>query len=934
MSRDESNGRMRNGGTRSTDWHAMDAGSAIARLGSDAQNGIATAEAEQRLREYGPNELVERSQRSPWRILWEQLSATLVVVLIVAGIVSAFLGDVKDAVAILAIVILNALLGFRQEYRAEKAMAALKRLAVPKVKVRREGHLQEISAQQLVPGDVVLLEAGSAIPADGRLLEAANLRVQEAPLTGESHSVEKDVEGLLPEDQPLAERSNMAYMGTSVSYGRGRLLVVATGMSTELGHIASMLQTVPHEVTPLQLRLNKLGRVLAGAALGIVALIFALGMFRAEDVRLLFMTAVSLAVAAVPEGLPAVVTIALALGAQRMLRREALIRKLPAVETLGGVTTICSDKTGTLTKNEMEVAIIDVAGERMEVGAAAAELDRSATDDSVTLLLVAGGLCNDAVVEPASEGGLQESRVVGEPTEAALVAAANRFGIDKSRLEEELPRVDEVPFDSERKRMSTVHDCGRGDRSERLLDALAPVLPADRRCQLVFTKGALDSLLRAISGVWSNGQREPFDDWWKERIQSAHDELAEHGMRVLGVGFRVLEGTNLPADRTGTGPMAVDLERDLTFLGLVGIIDPPRVEAKQAVDVCKRAGIRPIMITGDHPLTARYIAGELGFDTGGGVVTGKALDEMSADRLLESITESSVYARVTPEHKLRLVEALQERGEVVAMTGDGVNDAPALKRADIGVAMGITGTDVSKEASDMILQDDNFATIVAAVEQGRIIFDNIRKFIRYLLSANVGELWVMLLGPLLGMPMPLWPLQILWMNLVTDGFPALALGVEPAERNAMRRPPYPPGESVFARGIGVDILWIGIFMGFLSLGVGYYYWASGLESWRTMLFSTLTFSQMTLALAVRSDRDSLFQIGLMSNKPMLAAVGLTFLLQLGVIYLPVFQPVFRTVPLSIGDLLVALLLSTVVFGAVELRKLLTRIRSSSEGRVT
>ena len=646
----------------------------------------------------------------------------------------------------------------------------------------------------------------------------------------------------------------------------------------------------------------------------------------------MFLTAVSLAVAAVPEGLPAVVTIALALGAQRMLRSNALIRKLPAVETLGSVTTICSDKTGTLTKNRMTVAVVDVAGQTLKLSddvvdgvlaeATVQKLARQfAEEPALELAILAGTLCNDAELEfdEIDESG-RHFHTVGDPTEGALVAAAASAGITKTQLQDVLPRVDELPFDSDRKRMTTVHRYnGSTDMLPSSLTLLAQAFDSETKsCDLSLTKGAVDGLLHVSSHAFVHDRIVPFDDELRRRIQTAHDRLAENGMRVLGVATRQL------ADNGASTDEKTDLEDSLVFLGLVGMIDPPRGEAKQAVATCRDAGLRTVMITGDHPLTARHIARELGIDDAAGVITGQQLDAMSRAELDQTATTTSIYARVSPEHKLRLVESLQRQGEVVAMTGDGVNDAPALKKADIGVAMGITGTDVSKEAADMVLRDDNFATIVAAVEQGRIIFDNIRKFIRYLLSANVGEILVMLLGPLMGMPMPLWPLQILWMNLVTDGFPALALGLEPAERNTMSRPPYSPSESIFARGIGIDILWIGTLMGLVSFAVGYVYWALDIAHWQTMVFTTLTLSQMALALAVRSERDSLFRIGIRSNKAMLAAVSLTFVLQLAVIYAPPMQNLFRTSALSVFDLSVSLALSTIVFWSVETQKWVMR----------
>jgi Ca2+-transporting ATPase len=922
-------------------WHALDGPAAARALGTSTDTGLSADTVAERLAEFGPNELIEQGSKGIWRILVEQLSATLVLVLIAAGVVSAALKDFQDALAIMAIVALNAIIGLRQEYRAERAMAALQKLAVPTVKVRRAGHIAQFSARDLVPGDLVILEAGDFVPADGRLLESANLRVQEAALTGESEPVEKNARATCADNAPLAERLNMVYSGTAATYGRGTMVVTQTGMRTELGKIASMLQSVKHESTPLQVRLNHVGQTLAIVALVIVAVIFAFGLMRGEDLKLMFLTSVSLAVAAVPEGLPAVVTIALALGAQRMLNRNALIRKLPAVETLGSVTIICSDKTGTLTKNRMAVAVIDVAGRTFDLSTDMLDDVQSpdvlqkyagqlAQEPSLELVLAGGALCSDAQLEFDEEDrDGRHFHTVGDPTEGALVSAATSLGILKTDLEQSLPRVLELPFDSDRKRMTTVHERRyhsaiqnsppAAENTSGVLTRLAQSTEGSTR-YLSFTKGAVDSLLVSSTHVWIEDRIEPITDSWRERIRAGHDRLANHGMRVLGVAMKEWKTDVASIDRDR-------LEQDLTFVGLIGMIDPPRAEVPPAVATCLAAGIRPIMITGDHPLTARYIANELGFDPRGRVVTGQDLDRMSPEQLDESTINASVYARVSPEHKLRLVESLQRQGHVVAMTGDGVNDAPALKKADIGVAMGITGTDVAKEAADMVLRDDNFATIVAAVEQGRIIFDNIRKFIRYLLSANVGEILVMLLGPIVGMPMPLWPLQILWMNLVTDGFPALALAVEPAERNTMQRPPYPPRQSIFARGVGVDIAWIGTLMGLVALAVGYIYWKNDSPHWQTIVFTTLTLSQMTLALASRSESDSLFQIGLFTNPSLLAAVTLTLILQAAVIYVPLLQGVFQTAALSRRDLLICLGASTIIFWAVELKKLVARLMS-------
>ncbi len=913
-----------------SDWHHQSIEEVLAALGSDAKRGLSAAEARERLNRHGPNELVERGRKSPWQILWEQISSTLVVVLIVAAVISALLGDHKDAVAILAIVVLNAVLGFRQEYQAEQAIAALKKLAVPKVRVRRDGHVQEISARELVPGDIILLEAGNLVPADGRLISSANLRVEEATLTGESEPVSKRAEATVEADAALGDRRDMVYMGTVVTYGHGEAVVTATGMETELGRIADMLQTVENEPTPLQRRLDQLGRRLALVALAIVVVIFGLGVLRGEDLRLMLLTAVSLAVAAVPEGLPAVVTIALALGAQRMLKRCALIRKLPAVETLGSVTVICSDKTGTLTENRMTVTVLDVMGERIDLTErlsrertrtfSVAEAAPGPVQPALSLLLAGAALCNDAVVEPAEDDG-ERFRMVGDPTEGALAVAAAWAGLLKGELEELSPRVAEVPFDSARKRMTTVHK--RPPAETPVPESLRPLWEqvdmAGAPPYVAFTKGALDSLLQVTTRVWAGDHVEPLDEEYCQRIVAAHDELAQNGMRVLAVAFRGMEEP--PAD----GAME-EVEKELIFVGLVAMIDPPRPEVKAAVETCRNAGIRPMMITGDHPLTARHIAQELGIGDGRRLLTGQDLDQLSPEELDQAVREVSIFARVAPEHKLYIVQALQRQEELVAMTGDGVNDAPALKQADIGVAMGITGTDVAKEAADMVLQDDNFATIVAAVEEGRTIYDNIRKFIRFLLSCNSGEIWVMLLAPLVGMPLPLLPLQILWMNLITDGLPALALGVEPAEPDVMRRPPYPPSEGIFSRGLGWDVIWIGLVLGLAPLALGYYHWQAGDPAWQTMIFTTLVLSQMALAIGARSERESIFRIGLLSNRPMIGAILLTIVLQLGVIYVPFARSFFETEPLDAQHLLLSLAVCTLPLWCVEAEKWFSRRR--------
>lgn len=915
-----------------TEWHTLDVHEVVREVKSDLEKGLTAAEAERRLAEYGSNELVERAGKGPWAILWEQFTGIMVVILMVSAVISAFLGETIDAVVIMIIVVLNAVLGFVQEYRAEQAMAALKRMAVPHVRVRRDGHLQEVTALSLVPGDIIQLETGNSVPADARLLESANLRVQEAVLTGESEAVEKDPAALTGENMPLGDRVNSVYMGTIVTYGHGMAVVTGTGMQTQLGKIADMLQSVGSEKTPLQRRLEQLARGLAVAALVLVAVVFVLGLLRGENWIELFSVAVAMAVAAVPEGLPAVVTIALALGAQRMLKRNALIRKLPAVETLGSVTVICSDKTGTLTQNRMTVTFVDVAENSLNLQTRLRSFSPTVSPEDpvesllqesppIVLTLAGCALCNDAVLEPVS-GESGTFSTVGDPTEGALVIASARAGLWKADLEKAFPRVAELPFDSDRKRMTTVHR-PNPDRVPALLNPFQDSRPDffEPGHYLVITKGAVDSLLDVSTRVWSKGgQTEPLDEAWRERIMQANNDLAQNGMRVLGLSFCQCDTPD-------------PVERDLIFIGMVGMIDPARPEVQEAVREAKAAGIRTVMITGDHPLTAAYIAADLGIAEKGKTLTGRDLDAMTIEELEAVVEEVPVYARVSPEHKLKLVQALQDRGHVVAMTGDGVNDAPALKKAEIGVAMGITGTDVTKEASDMILLDDNFATIVVSVKEGRRIYDNIRKFIKYTMTSNAGEIWVMLLAPFIGMPLPLTSLQILWVNLVTDGLPGLALAVEPAERQVMQRPPYSPRENIFGRGMARDILWIGLLMGVVSLGVGYLYYridpSASPAVWQTVTFTTLTLAQMGNALATRSDRDTLWQIGLFSNRMMLGSVLLTFLLQLAVIYVPFLNRAFSTTPLSLRDLLISLGFGTIIFFAVELFKWIRQRRKPS-----
>ncbi|KGF73523.1 ATPase [Neosynechococcus sphagnicola sy1] len=921
-----------------SNWHQLEISQVLELLGTDASTGLSQQEVSRRQLEYGTNDLIERSLKSPWQILWEQLTASTILILLGAAFISALLRDYKDTLAILAIVVLTILIGFDQEYRASKAIAALKKLAVPKVRVWRAGQWQEISARGIVPGDIVLLEAGNLVPADGRLIESVNLRVQEATFTGESQPVEKHTAPLTEPDLALGERRNLVYLGTVATYGRGLAVVTATGMNTELGSIAHLMQTVVPEPTPLQKRLDQLGQKLVMAALILIAVILALGLLRGEKFQLLFLTAVSMAVAVVPEGLPAIVTISLAIGAQRMLKHQALIRKLPAVETLGSVTVICSDKTGTLTENKMTVTFLAVADHRLDLTTHLQQHQPVLSSSDVqsplllghpalSLLLIGAALCNDALLKPDPDHP-HHFHAIGDPTEGALVVTAAQMGLWKARLESIFPRIAEIPFDAERKRMTTVHQ---------LLAAGTPIpdtlelpeswlIASGSSSYIAFTKGGVESLLEVSSQVWVEGQPQGLNGDWHQRIMDTNNQLAQDGMRVMGVAFRFLEPSVHKRLRD-------EIEENLIFVGIIGMLDPPRPEVKGAILTCRDAGIRPVMITGDQSLTAQHIAQDLGIATSDRIQTGQMLAQLSATELVDLVEDVSVYARVSPQQKLAIIEALQSRGHIVAMTGDGVNDAPALRKADIGVAMGITGTDVAKEAADMVLLDDNFATIVAAVREGRVIYDNIRKSIKYLLSSNSAEIWVMLLAPVVGMPLPLLPIQILWINLMTDGLPALALSVEPAERNIMQRPPQSPTENIFARGMGWNIFWLGLIITLGCLGIGYWYWKMDPESnWQTLLFTTLTFSELGIALGVRSERDSLFHIGLLSNKPMLGAVTLTLGLQLAVVYLPFLQEIFQTKALSVGELGLSLLVSTTVLGAVELQKWLIWQRYRERGQ--
>ena len=904
-------------------WHQKSIDDILNELITSPQ-GLSTEEAAKRLKEYGPNELKEIKKKPPFMMFLDQFRDFMILVLIAAAIISGIIGELSDTIAIVVIVILNAVIGFIQEYRAEKAMAALKKMAAPEATVIRDGMPANIPASKTVPGDIVILEAGKVIPADMKLIEVAQLKVEEAALTGESIPVEKHTKPLHDEMLPLGDRKNMAYKGTTVSYGRGTGIVVATGMETELGKIATMLQEEEEVKTPLQKRLTEFGKKLAIAVLAICAIIFGIGIFKGEQPLLMLLTAISLAVAAIPEALPAVVTISLALGAKKMAKQNALIRKLPAVETLGSVTYICSDKTGTLTVNKMTVEEVYVDGKIINP-----PFPPFTKGGIGGIFMTALALSNDAVVD-------KNNKVTGDPTELALYMAAQDCGFKKDLLIKDFPRIAEIPFDSERKCMTTFHKTppkfpplprggwgagvpyqeGYGE-GEHLSSGNPPSPPFSKGGKggfISFTKGAVEVLIEKSHNILtSEGLRDIDIDL--EEILRASEKMADDGLRIIAIGFRRWDA--LPADIT---PEVI--ENGLTFLGFVGLMDPPREEAKEAVALCKTAGIKPVMITGDHPITAKAVAKRLGIleDNSRSIITGKELSELTMEEFEETVEKIKVYARVAPEQKLKIIKALQDKGQFAAMTGDGVNDAPALKRADIGVAMGITGTDVAKEASHMILLDDNFATIIKAVKEGRKIYDNIRKFVKYLLTTNSGEIWTLFLAPLVGLPIPLLPIHILWINLMTDGLPALALSVEPAEGNIMKRPPRHPKESIFAHGLGIHAIWVGLLMASVVLFIQAWSIKTEHAHWQTMVFTVLCLTQLGHVLAIRSEKESLFKLGLLSNKPLLGAVLLSFIFQMATIYVPFLNPIFKTKPLTLDELFITLGLSLIVFFAVEAEK--------------
>ncbi len=886
------------------EWFQKSKEDLIPELNTDLEKGLSENEAKQRLEKYGPNELKEEVKQSMLSKVIAQFKDFLILILIAASIVSFIVGEKVDAVVIIAIVIVNAALGLYQEGKAEKALEALKKMAAPNAKVLRDGNVTVAPANTLVPGDIVLLETGDIIPADLRLIESSNLKIEEASLTGESVPVEKDANAVLAEDASLGDRFNMAYMSTVVSYGRGKGVVVGTGHNTEIGKIATMIQTYEDESTPLQRKLNQLGKTLGTITLLVCAAVFGLGLLQGRDVLEMFMTAISLAVAAVPEGLPAIVTIVLALGMNRMVQRNAIVKKLLAVETLGTTTYICSDKTGTLTQNEMTVVKAYTDGKIIEVtGIGYEPKGEFKVDDQIfninesvntNTLLSIGILCNDAKIDKTEDG----YRVLGDPTEGALVTLAGKAGMTKEEINNKYPRIEEIPFDSDRKMMTTFHENFVPNKV------------------VSFTKGAPDIMINKSNYIYQNGQVLPFTDELKAQVLDINSKFSREALRVLAMGFRLYD--SLPQNTS-----AENIERDLIFVGLVGMIDPPREEAKEAIRKCKNAGIHTVMITGDYKETAFAIAKQLGMaDSEDQAIMGKELDNLSDEELRELVKEKRVYARVSPEHKVKIVDALKANGEIAAMTGDGVNDALALKKADIGVSMGITGTDVAKNTAEVILTDDNFASIVAAVEEGRIIYSNIKKFVFFLLSCNIGEVLIIFLSLLFGFQVPLKPIQLLWLNLVTDSFPALALGMEKGDPEIMDMPPRDPNEPILDKGMLRALLIQSIAICIATIGA--YIWGmnkygtENLTMARTITFATLITAELLRAYSSRSLNHSIFHIGVFSNKAMTRSTLLSFILLLVVIYVPFLQPIFDTFTVGLADWLMILLFSFIplVFGEV------------------
>ncbi|EHK2278443.1 calcium-transporting P-type ATPase, PMR1-type [Clostridium perfringens] len=864
-------------------WYKKSKNEILQELDVDEKNGLSSTEALRRLEKYGKNKLETKKKKTLFKQFLSQLKDVMIYILIIAAIISAFLGEISDALIILLVIIINAVIGVIQESKAEKALDALKELSTPKALVKRDGSLKEILSEDIVPGDIVIIDAGRYIPGDLRLIDTANLKIEESAFTGESVPSEKDASFLPNKEIPIGDQNNMAFMSTLATYGRGVGVVVSTGMNTEIGKIAKMIEQEENDETPLQKKLSELGKILGFLAVGICILIFIISFFQGRDLLEMFLTSISLAVAAIPEGLPAIVAIVLALGVQRMVKKNAIIRKLPAVETLGSVSIICSDKTGTLTQNKMTVTTVYTNDSYIK------ESEFNLNDNESKLLVDCMVLCNDATYSEKSQ--------TGDPTEIALLESPFKLNILKEKLEKEFKRIDEIPFDSDRKLMTTVN----------LVD--------DKKAR-VFTKGALDSILSICNKISINGKLLDFTKEYKAKVLENSNIMSDKALRVLAFAYKDISKENIVLD---------SLEKDLVFIGMVGMIDPPRLEVKDSIKLCKSAGITPVMITGDHKNTAFAIANELGIaEDISQAITGHEIDKFKEEEFNEKIINYRVFARVSPEHKVKIVKAFKSHGNIVSMTGDGVNDAPSLKAADIGVAMGITGTDVSKGASDMILTDDNFSTIVSAVEEGRKIYLNIKKSIVFLLSCNLGEILTLFTAILLNWNSPLQPIHILWVNLITDSFPALALGVDKTKEDVMNNPPRNPKESIFIKSDKIQLIINGVLIGGITLfafKLGERLYADSLIHAQTMAFVVLSVSQLFLSLSLRSNTKSSFSLGIFSNKYLVYSILLGIFLQVIIISISFIANIFKVTPLLLYDWIVVILVSLIPFAINEILKL-------------
>ncbi|GAA0108259.1 cation-translocating P-type ATPase [Clostridium tertium] len=869
-------------------WFNKSSEEIIKELSSNVINGLSSADAKLILEKNGPNKLQGKKKKSTFQLFLSQINDAMIYILLVAAVISAIVGEISDAIIILIVIFVNAIIGVIQESKAEKALEALKSMSTPKALVKRDGSIIEIPSEEVVVGDIVIIDAGRYIPADLRLIESANLKIEESAFTGESVPAEKNSDIINEEnDVPIGDQHNMAFMSTLATYGRGTGIVIATGMDTQIGKIAKMLDAEDENTTPLQKKLAQLGKTLGFAAVGISIVMFIVSMFQGRDFLEMFMTSISLAVAAIPEGLPAIVAIVLALGVQRMIKENAIIRKLPSVETLGSVNIICSDKTGTLTINKMTVKKFYINGETKNLE----EIDIK--NDESKLLVDGMILCNDAT----SKDGVQ----TGDPTEVALIDVGNKINIFKEDLNKAHKRVNEIPFDSDRKLMTTVNTYDKVFN--------------------VFTKGAIDSILKISNKILINGEIKDFTKEEKEKVLMASNLMSDDALRVLALGYKVIDTEHVAID---------DLEKDLIFVGLMGMIDPPREEVKGSIQVSKNAGIRTIMITGDHKNTAVAIAKELGIANDiSEAMSGSEIDTYSDEEFTKIVNNYRVFARVSPEHKVKIVKAFKSHGNIVSMTGDGVNDAPSLKAADIGVAMGITGTDVAKGAADMVLTDDNFTTIVSAVEEGRNIFNNIKKSILFLLSCNLGEVVALFVAILLNWAAPLLPIHILWVNLITDSFPALSLGVDPGDKGVMDLPPRNPKESLFAGRMGKLLILNGILIGITTLFafvLGEYLYPDSLRHAQTMAFVVLSVSQLFYSLAMRNETKSLFQVGVFKNKWLIGSILLGILLQLTIITIPFTATIFKVYSLKLKDWGIVILISLIPFVINEIIKIFFRMK--------